>query len=299
MIINQLNNCSLSKNDISVFYKKYFPDRELNIDNPKTFTEKIQWLKFYDCIAEKTYCADKINLRNYCKKILDNDFCPKILKIYNNVSEIKYEDLPDRFILKCNHGSNMNIVCKNKAEFNFETAINKLAFWSNINFSDYCKMCEYHYNNIERKIFLEEFIDIECEYKFWCFNGITKLCQVIFYDDCPTIPNAPMDWRRLDILVDTNFNLTNFWFNHTGISRPYNIKEYVKEHYKKYKFDDFITFVNLSQRLANSFKFVRVDWYRTTNNKMYLSEMTFTPAAGIMKFESSESDVEIGKMLRL
>lgn len=298
MVINKINNYNISCEQLKTAYKK-LTLKDLNLDNPKRFTEKIQWLKFYDCTVQKTSCANKINLRNFCKQRLGKNFCPNILRIYDSADDIRYDELPDRFVLKCNHGCKWNIICANKKEFDFDEAIILIKKWHKSDFSNSWNNNEYQYKNIVPRIFLEEYIDIDTEYKIWCFNSKAKLCQLVFTDEYPHIENTPKEWNELSTIVDDKFNLTNIRFDYHLAIRPYNINEYIKNHYKNYYFDDFDKYMEYSQTLAEGFKFVRVDWYRDKNNKMYLSEMTFTPSSGIMNFENDNMDYCLGEMLDL
>jgi len=298
MYINKINSYNLSSEQLKTSYKN-LASKDLNLDNPKTFTEKIQWLKFYDCTEQKTACADKINLRTICKEKIGKNLCPKILKIYNSINEIEYDELPDRFVLKCNHGCKWNIICEDKSKFNFDEAIEKIKIWYNSDFSNSWDNNEYQYKNIVPKIFLEEYLDIKCEYKVWCFNSKAKLCQLVFADEYPHIENTPKEWNELSTIVDDKFNLTNIRFDYHLAIRPYNINEYINKHYKNYYFKRYDNYLKYSQKLSEEFKFVRVDWYRTKTNKMYLSELTFTPSSGIMNFEDNNMDYCLGEMLDL
>jgi hypothetical protein len=107
--INKWNKyCHSKLNEL----KRMFPTE--NIDNPKTLSEKLQWLKIYDSTPLKAFCADKITVRDYCKEKLGIDLCIPLIKVYNKPEEIEWEKLPNQFVIKCNHGSEMNIIVKDK-----------------------------------------------------------------------------------------------------------------------------------------------------------------------------------------
>ena len=137
-------------------------NKNFNISNVLTIQDKLNYLLVHESPENKSEIVDKILLRNYSTKIIGRDLCVPILKIYNNVDEINLSELPDKFVLKCNHGSGMNIVCKNKEKFNLEEAKNKLKKWMNINYG--LASFEYQYINIKRKIN--------------CFNGEPKLIRI-------------------------------------------------------------------------------------------------------------------------
>ena len=170
-----LDYCKSLKNKVMSFYKKH-QGRIFNIENPKTFTEKIQWLKIYDSTFEKTYCADKITVREFVKNKLGNDICIPILKVYNNSNEIKLDELPNKFVLKCNHGSAMNIVVTDKSKINLINVKKQLNKWMNY---DYAELGgEAHYKLIPHKIFAEKYVPNLEDVKFFCFNGKVKFIQI-------------------------------------------------------------------------------------------------------------------------
>lgn len=296
MIINSKEDLNIYKPLILKTYKKVM-GFDCNIDNPQRFTEKIQWLKIYDVILEKKYCSDKLNLRKYCKEKLDIDLCPKILKIYNKNEKMNINDIPDKCVFKCNHGSGWNIE-KNLKNFNFEEAQLKLQEWCNINYAFYNNNCEFQYKDIIPQYFIEEFLDINCEYKFFCFNNVIQFCQVIWYDDKFEKGIWPVkSWSRHDAIVDTNFNMLEPYL--FLVENRENEDEYLNENYKSFYIDNFKTMLEYSKKLSSDFKFVRVDFYNTKTNNIYLSEMTFTPSNGFTRFKHDSADYEIGKLLKL
>ena len=154
----------------------------INLDNPQTIQDKLCWLNIYDTNPLKVKCADKIKIHDYCKDVLGEDICVPIIKVYNNVSEINWDELPNQFVMKCNHGSGMNIICTDKSKLNKVDAINKLNRWMKDDFA-FRNGFEAHYHDIEHKIFVEEYKNDGnkdlIDYKFLCFNGNPIYCQVI------------------------------------------------------------------------------------------------------------------------
>ncbi len=257
--------------------QKMFPNK--NIKHPSTFTEKIQWLKIHDSSFLKTYCTDKITVHEYCKKKLGKDICIPILKVYNNVDEIDLSELPKSFVIKCNHGSAMNIIVEDKSKLNLSEAKMKLKKWLNTDFS---KFSELHYKLIPRKIYIEEFksnigkSDLT-DYKLFCFNGVPRFWQVI--TDRRTsekISHYDMDWKYAPIYDWRDYGSIS------NIPRPENYE----------------LMVEYAKKLSADFKMVRVDFYEI-DGMVYLGELTFTPANGKQIFKNSNADKLIGDMLQL
>ena len=149
-----LNYCKSFIPKLKAYYKQMM-HMDLNLENPVLFTEKQQWLKIYDSSFLKTYCTDKITVHDYVISKLGKDICIPIFKTYNSPEEIKLEELPNQFVIKCNHGCKMNIVVKDKTKFNFNAAKQTLNKWLKEDFSQH-NGCELHYKNIPHKILIEE-----------------------------------------------------------------------------------------------------------------------------------------------
>ena len=121
--------------------------------NLMTFQDKLNWLIIHDSNELKGKCSDKLFLHEYSKRKLGIDICNKILKVYNNTEEIQIKDLPEKFVLKANHGSAFNIIINNKSNLDFIYAKRNLNKWLNIDYGEYG--AEFHYSLIKRKIFAE------------------------------------------------------------------------------------------------------------------------------------------------
>lgn len=248
----------------------------LDLENPKNIQDKLAWLNIYDEDPLKVKCADKIKLHEYCKEVLGKDICTPIIKVYDKVDDIDFDELPNQFVLKCNHGSGMNIIVKDKRTFNKENAKRRLNIWMNDNFA-FRNGFEAHYNDIERKIFVEEYIndghDTLYDYKFWCFNGKPRMYTI----------------------NDGNGHGDIMYYNMRGEELNfYNIKhydDYIKP--KSYK-----QMVEIAKKLSKPFKFVRVDYY-DVNGEVYLGELTFTPGAMAFKYANDEDNEKVGKFLKL
>ena len=264
--------------------KKFCNDRHLNIniDSPKTIQDKINWLKVNNLSQLKIDCADKVKLHEFCKKVIDKDICTPIIKVYNSTNEINWDELPNKFVIKCNHGSGMNIIV-NKSNFNKEEVERKLDRWMNTDFA-FQNGYEMQYHYIDRKIFAETFLEDPTQkkslfdYKFWCFNGVPHFFTINdgnghgswmeFYDmDCKR-----MNCKRTDFTGTPNAKV--------NIPSKFNeMAEYAK-------------------KLSEPFEFVRVDFYEV-NGEVYLGEMTFTPGSGFFRYTDKSYDLKFGEMLKL
>ena len=252
-----------------------------NIDEPETIQEKLMWLNIYDADPLKSDCADKLKVKEYAKRILGEDISVPTLKVWDSADEINFDELPEKFVLKCNHGSGMNIIVKDKSQINEDNVRQQLSKWLSDDFA-FRNGFESHYHWIERKVFSEEMLGSGDgklkDYKFWCFNGEPKFWTINdgnghgnwmkFYD----MNKTQLSYKRKDYPNEPNFN----------IEIPT-------------QFDDIVKYSN---SLAQKFKFVRIDFYEI-DNRIYLGEMTFTPGAFIFKYENPEDEIKVGNLLEL
>ena len=254
-------------------------NKNFNISNVLTIQDKLNYLLVHESPENKSEIVDKILLRNYSTKIIGRDLCVPILKIYNNVDEINLSELPDKFVLKCNHGSGMNIVCKNKEKFNLEEAKNKLKKWMNINYG--LASFEYQYINIKRKIFAEKYLtDDIIDYKVNCFNGEPKLIRIKRHVNGVNVNN----------FYDLNWTLTNIEFNYSDFKRDVSIKTNKPINFEK--------MLDYARKLSNKFCFCRVDFYEV-DNVLYLGEMTFSPTNVEMNFNNRSISLYLGNFLNI
>lgn len=276
--VKKLETMADYRNDIERIGKKI--GLNFNLDNPKTIQDKIQWLKLHDTTPLKTKCADKVKVHEYCNEKLGKDICIPILKVYNNTNEIKWEELPQKFVIKCNHGSGMNIIVKDKNKLDKQDAVKKLNKWMKTDFA-FQNGCELQYHNIERKIFVEKFEEDQnqkdslLDYKFWCFNGKPKFM---------TITDGNGHGKMA--FFDCNFNELDI--RRTDFKRLENCKKPI----------NFDLMIEYSKKLSEDFKFVRVDFYEI-NGETYLGELTFTPNSGFFKFTNEKYNKTVGDMLDL
>ena len=256
------------------YYKKL--GKPLNLENPTTFNEKIQWLKLNDSTPEKTLLADKNLVREYIKEKIGEEYLVPLLGVYSKFDDIDFAALPDKFVLKCNHGSSMNAIITDKSSINIKKLKTKFDTWMRENFG-FVKGLQLHYNNIPHKIIAEEYIgtedDYPDDYKIFCFNGKPALIE---YE------------TNRKKQVSANFFYTNW--------QQLNFKYYLPVCNKEIKKPSKLSkMLEIAKILSKGFKFVRVDLY-SQEDKIYFGELTFTPGNGISKFPSN-IDVELGNLL--
>ena len=253
---------------------------DYNDSNIRTIQDKFNWLLVHDSPELKTDIVDKVLLRNYSRKILGKDICVPLIKIYKNVDEINLDELPEQFVLKCNHGSAMNIICNNKSNFDINKAKTLLNNWMSINYG--LIKYEYQYLNIKKKIFAERFLmNNLTDYKFYCFNGFPKLIKV---------QAEFKNGRKMYHYYDENWKITNIETNLGWNIRLPEIKFPKPKH--------FDLMIKYAKEFAKDFLFVRVDLYEF-NDTIYLSELTFTPANVLSPFKDESQRLYLGSLLNL
>lgn len=255
--------------------------REVELENPVKFNDKIQWLKLNWRDPLITKCADKYEVREFVKEKIGEEYLNELYAVYESVDEIDIEKLPKSFVLKGTHGSGFNIICKDKNKIDWSTEFKEMRRWLNINY--YWKNREWAYKNIEPRIVCERYLTENggnslTDYKFYCFDGNPMYCQVIRGRDS----NETMDF------YDHEWNHMPF----TGLRPLPNSSK----HYKKPdKYDEML---EVAKILSEDFPFVRVDLYYV-KMRIFFGELTFYPLGGFGKFTPEEWDVKLGNLLEL
>ena len=258
--------------------------KPLDFANLKTYTEKMQWIKLYDATSLKSRLADKFLVRSWITEKIGEQYLIPLLGVWDSFDDIDFNALPEQFVLKCNHGSGMNVIVRDKHSFDKQRAREKLNAWLAQDFSFCWNNFELHYTRINRKIIAEKFMqdgdapDLT-DYKFWCFGGKPTYCKVI---------TGRTQSARLDYF-DMNWQHMNFEQN----NRPNS------EHPEQIpKPKNFELMKELAAKLAEGFAHVRVDFYEI-GGRVYFGEMTFTPGAGNFSFKSEGTDEHLGSLLTL
>jgi len=253
----------------------------LDLKNPKTFNEKLQWLKLYNRNPLYTWLADKYEVRKFIAEKIGDEYLIPLLGVWDSVDEIDFEKLPNQFVLKCNHDSGSVIICNDKNNFNVEKTKEKLR--KNLKRNYYWLGREYPYKNIKPRIICEKYMVDESgtelkDYKFFCFNGEPKIIQVNY--------NRSID-HRLNF-YDTKFNYVHIQLK-PHLTNPNKLID------KPSNLDKMLI---LAKTLSKDYPFVRVDFY-SINDKVYFGELTFTPNSGYKEFKPAEFNFEMGSWLEL
>lgn len=265
----------------NIYLKLYFKIRTgktLNLREPKTFSEKIQWLKLYWRNEICTICADKYKVREYVSDKIGDEILTRLYGVYDSVEEIDISSLPDQFVLKVNHGSGQNLICENKNNVYWGRELKKLSTYLETN--HYYPGREWAYKNIEPKIICEEYLSenghLPKDYKFYCFKGTPRFIHVDFdrFGD-HTRNFYDTSWNQLD------FELWKKKSNQK-LKAPKNLDLMLK----------------YASVLSKDIPFVRVDLYEV-KNKVYFGEMTFYPGSGISRFNPEKYDLIFGEYIEL
>ena len=255
--------------------------KELNLLNPKTFNEKLQWLKLHDRKPEYTNMADKYEVRKYITEKIGEEYLIPLLGVWDKFEDIDFEQLPNQFVLKPNHTSGNIYICKDKNKINYEELKKEVNSWLKREY--YWVHREWVYKNIKPKIICEKYVVDESktelkDYKFLCFNGQAKCSFVCLNRHLPTGLNVDfydMDWDPMPFE-------RHYPNSGSVIPKPKN-------------YDKMIMF---SEILSKDIIFVRVDFYEA-NDRLYFGELTFFPGSGFEEFTPDSYDYLLGSWIKL
>lgn len=261
-------------------YQLYF-GQKLDLQNPQTFNEKLQWLKLYNRKPEYTVMVDKYKVREYIAQELGEEYLIPLLGVWDNPDEIDFDALPNQFVLKCNHNSGLGMcICKDKSELDISKV--KVELRKGLKQDYYLTGREWPYKDVPRKIIAEKYMEDVSgdfkDYKFYCFNGEMKF--VMINSDRNTSRPTRADY------FDRDFNWLDFTWGYS----------HAEVHPKKP--EQFEKMVAIVEKLAKGLPHIRVDLY-DCNGKIYFGELTFFDGSGFDKIEPLEWDYKIGKLLKL
>ncbi|MBQ9019151.1 MAG: glycosyl transferase [Bacilli bacterium] len=265
---------------IKLLYKVKTGHR-LDLKNPKSFNEKMQWLKLYDRNPLYIKLVDKYEVKKYVHDLIGKEYIIKTLGVWDNFDEINFDNLPNQFVLKCTHDSGGVIICKDKSKINIIDIKNKITKSLRTNYYHHGR--EWPYKNVKPRIIAEEYIEDKTnkelnDYKFFCFDGIPKIMYVS--------KNSHTNKQQI-AFFDMNYNQLNIKRN-----------DYLDFEQVPKKPKNFNKMKELAEILSKNMPHVRVDFYNI-NGKIYFGEMTFFTGGGIIPFLDKKWDYEIGKLLEL
>ena len=286
----------LGKNTIALFYRslwflsdkafvkliyKLRMGKKLNLENPQTFTEKLQWLKLYDHNPQYTQMADKLQMREYVKKRLGEGHTVNVLGVYDSWKQIDFDKLPNSFVIKTSHDSGSYVICKDKAKLSPKDKKEaKKKITRSLRRNYYKTTREWQYKNLKPQIIIEEYLDDGqnnlTDYKFFCFNGKCEFLYIM--EEASSVPTQ--------VILDTNFNRMPFRMDDdpsdTMPSKPACLEK----------------MISYAQELSQKIPFLRVDMY-LVNDKIYIGELTFYHYGGYIPFNPPEWDLKLGKKINL
>lgn len=250
----------------------------LDLTNPQTFNEKLQWLKLYDRKPDYTMMVDKYKVREYIKEKLGEEYLIPLLGVWDNAEDINFDKLPNRFVLKCNHNSGLGMyICKDKSKLTEkQIKVIRKNLTKGLQQDYYLTGREWPYKDVPRKIIAEKYMEDETgqlrDYKFYCFNGEPK---IIMINSDREIEKTKADYFDMDF----NWIDLKWGYEHALVkpSKPINFEK-MKE---------------LAVVLSKNIPELRVDFYEV-NNKIYFGELTFFDGSGFDKIEPKEWDKKIG-----
>lgn len=257
-------------------------NREVNLQDPIKYNDKLQWLKLNWKDDFATMCADKYEVREYIKQNIGEKYLNPLIGVYDSVEEINIDDLPKKFVLKGTHGSGFNIICTDKDKMNWNKEFKKMRRWLRKNY--YVQNREPVYKDIKPRIICEEFLvqdDYEelRDYRFFCFNGEPKFITVDFSitDKKKTRRNLySLEWEMMEAKISYDHE------KDIKLDKPAFLSE----------------MIDLSKKLSAGFPHARIDFYYI-NNKIIFGEITFFHQSGKGKIAPEEFEIQMGEWLKL
>lgn len=283
IIMKFLNLPIFYKMDDEKFLKiKYFLifRKKLNLDDPETFNEKLQWLKLYNRKPEYTKMVDKYEVKKYIADLIGNEYLIPTLGIYDSFDDIDFKKLPNKFVIKCTHDSGSILICKDKSVIDINKA--KKQFNKTMKRNFYYFGREWAYKNVKPRIIIEKYMEDESlselkDYKVFNFNGQSKLIQVDFNRFSGHKRNMyNTKWEKLDMNLIYKIN------KDIQIEKPQHLEQILK----------------LSSKLSKGSPFMRTDFY-VIKDKIYFGEITFYPESGFGKFIPEKYDKTLGDLIEL
>ncbi len=265
------------------FHLKF--NKKLDLKDPKSYSEKLQWLKLYDRNPLYTDMVDKATVKEYVAKLIGEEYIVPTIGVWNHFDEINFDALPEQFVLKCTHDSGGLVICRDKSKLDKEAAREKIEKCLKVNY--YWRGREWPYKHVKPRILAEKFMQDSKEkpeegltdYKFFCFDGEPKAMFIA------------TDRAKQD--TETKFDFFDMEFNHLPFTNGHPNSEKTIE-----KPEQFELMIELARKLSEGLPHVRVDFYES-EGKIYFGELTFFHWGGLVPFEPEEWDDIFGSWIRL
>lgn len=256
--------------------------KKLNLDNPETFNEKIQWLKLYDRKPEYTMMVDKYEVKEYIRNLIGNEFVIPTYGVWEDFDDIDFEKLPNQFVLKCTHDSGGLVICKDKSKLNMHKAKKTIKQCMRNNY--FWGSREWPYKNVKPRIIAEKYMEDVItgelrDYKFFAFDGVVKALFIA------------SDRQKFN--EETKFDFFDDEFNYLHIINGHPNSKFIPE-----KPTNFEKMKSIAALLSKGIPHLRVDFYEV-DGKLYFGELTFSHWSGMTPFEPEKWDYEFGKWIHL
>lgn len=284
MIKRLLKKVSIIIPDRQYLQLKYYNrmHKKLNLKKPKTFNEKINWLKLYNRKPIYTTMVDKYEAKKYVANIIGEEYIIPTIGIYDHFDDIDFSKLQTQFVIKCTHDSGGLVICKDKSKLDINKAREKINQSLKTNY--FYSGREWPYKNVKPRILIEKYMEDEetselRDYKFFCFDGKAKLFFIAT--------------DRQNEHKETCFDFFDMNGKHLNIKNGHPNAEKVPQLPKNFK-----KMVELSEKISKGIPVLRVDWYEV-NGKTFFGELTFSHFSGFVPFEPEEWDLKLGSMINL
>ena len=256
--------------------------KHLNLDDPQTFIEKIQWLKLYDHKPQYTDMVDKCEAKKIAAALIGDSHIIPTIGVWDSFDDIPFDSLPDQFVIKCTHDSGGLVICRDKKKFDKKSAREKINRTLKQNFFLHSR--EWPYKNVKPRIIAEKYMENTgdtslTDYKFFCFNGNPEFIYVsngLENHATAHMSFVSLDWKRLE----------------------YQRSDYLPFDELPEKPKCLAEMIEMCKIVSKNIPFLRVDLYEI-NGIVYFSEFTFSTCSGMIPFTNIQHDIEIGKKLVL
>lgn len=265
---------------LQIVYFRHFK-KFIDFDNPKTFNEKIQWLKLNYRKEEYTNLVDKYRVKQYITKLIGEEYVIPTLGVWKNVDDIDFKSLPEKFVLKCNNDSGGIVICKNKKDFDEVKA--KSFLKERLKNNGYWYGREWPYKNVKPCIIAEKYMEDSIskdlkDYKFFCFNGSMEF---------------------FDIDIDRFIEHRSNYYDRNGNFLPFGKTYCPPDYTKKIEMPKNLgKMIELAETISHNTVLSRIDFYEI-DGQVYFGEITFYPGSGFSPFTDEKWDYKLGDMIDL